>query len=362
MWSIFFALPNISVKYQIGNDWLAIVPHDDDRITQAMSKDPYTKALVNKFTDQFGRKVYPSFLIFSDNIPDRLRDIEALIGFRNTFALSVIIKGHEHSLTSTFVAYPLYSDYFDFYPIAVTKDNDGFLTQSPSVLGYDDEYNKFAGQTSPSLAGMRSVSVGLDDQLFKLLIRIWERRFLKGRINEWSTRSLFRSLEMAYHASTMPYKNHSTIYDYGSSVSLWVSAFEILSHPRRGNASLSSVLNLLGSYDWNNNVLKRKVYTVRYHGKNHKVTLTEKLYKELYDTRNDFLHGNPVKANRLFPFKNKNLPALIKFAPLLYKVALLCFLDKFKSKHRSKKANLKELTSKIFGERGLSDALLKAKQ
>ncbi|MEW6068741.1 MAG: hypothetical protein AB1610_10685 [Nitrospirota bacterium] len=132
MWSIFFVLPNISVKDQIGNDYLGIVPHNDNRITQA--KDPYTKALVNNFTDQFGREVHPSFLIFSDNISDRLRDIESFVGFRNSFALSVIIKGHEHSLTITFVAYPLYSDYFDFYPITVTKGNDGFIT---SVLSHN---------------------------------------------------------------------------------------------------------------------------------------------------------------------------------------------------------------------------------
>ncbi|MEW6066789.1 MAG: hypothetical protein AB1610_00615 [Nitrospirota bacterium] len=173
---------------------------------------------------------------------------------------------------------------------------------------------------------------------------------------------MFRSLEMAYQASTMPFKNHSTIYDVGSSVSLWVSAFEILSHPQKGKASLSSVLKLLGGYDWNDKILKRKTYIVKYGGKSYKVSLAEKLYKELYDTRNDFLHGNPVTDKRLYPFKNKNLPLLIRFAPILYKIALLYFLDKFKSKRRSKKAKLEELTAKIFNERNLSDALLKAKQ
>ena len=362
MWSIFFALPNIRVQDPVGNDWLAIVPHDDNRIKKAVATGPYTKALVKKFKDQFGRKTYPSFLIFADNIPDRLRNIEALVGFRNSFALSVIIKGHEHSLTSTFVAYPLYSDYFDFYPITVTKDNDGFVTSSPSVLGYDDEHEKFAGQTSPSLAGMSSVSVGLDDRLLKELLRIWERRFLKGRTGEWSTRSLFRSLEMAYRASAMPFQNHASIYDYGSSASLWVSAFEILSHPRTSNANLLTVIDLLGKYNCNEKLIKRNNYKIRHRGNEYRINLPQKLYKELYDTRNSFLHGNPVKQSRLYPFKNTKSTSITRFAPVIYKVALLAFLDKFKSKPRSRKAKLEELTTKIFSERDLSEALLKTKK
>lgn len=360
MWSIFFVLPNISVQGPIGNEWLSIVPHDDSRISGTITTNSFARALVENFEDQFGRKVFPSLLILNNDAPGHIRDVEAIVGFRNAFALSTIIMGHEHSLTSTFVAYPLYSDYFDFYPITISRHNDGFITSSPSILGFDDEDQNFKGQTSPSLAGLGSVSVRQDDGLFNLLERVWKRRFISRRTNEWSTIALFRSLEMAYQASTLPFKNHSTIYDYGSSASLWVSAFEILSHPRQGKADLLSVLNLLGTYVWDKKVIKRKSYKVNYRGHDRHINLVQKLYKELYDTRNDFLHGNPVRPSRLYPFKNKKANPITRFAPLIYKVALLSVLNQVKSK-REKADWQKEYISKLITERRFSEAILMAK-
>jgi len=361
MWSIFFVLPNISVQEPIGNKWISIVPNDDSRISGTISTNPFARAFVENFEDQFGRKVYPSLLILENDAPDHIKDVEAIVGFRNAVALSTIIMGHEHSLTSTFVAYPLYSDYFDFYPITISRHNDGFITSSPSVLGFDDEDKIFRGQTSPSLAGLGSVAARQDDILFKLLKQVWKRRFIRRRTTEWSTRALFRSLEMAYQATTLPFKNHSTIYDYGSSASLWVSAFEILSHPRQGKADLFSVLNLLGSYIWENKLFKRKSYNVKYRGHDHRVNLVQKLYKELYDTRNDFLHGNPVRPSRLYPFKNKKADPITRFAPIIYKVALLSFLKQFRS--RNQKADWqKEYISKLMNEQKLCEAILTAKK
>ena len=360
MWVIIFVLPDLNLKESIGNENIAIVPHDDPRIIEITKNSSYAKALVGNFKDQFGRKASPSLLIISDKAPDHLRDIDAIVGFRNIVALFNIIKGHEHSLTSTFVAFPLYSDYFDFYPITITKDDDGFLTQSPSLLGYDDERKKFTGQTSPGLAGPGHVRAETGGDLFDQLHKVWERRYLRKRYSEWSTRVLFRSLEMAYQATTMPFKNHSTIYDYGASASLWVSAFEILSHPQKGSANLLTVLGLMGKYDWLHKDLRRRSYVANYRGKKMQVNLSQKLYKELYDTRNAFLHGNPVKANRLKPFGKKNAQIITRFAPLLYKVALLNYLTQFKDK-RIKPNWQKEYIQRSFNERNLSEGLLKAK-
>jgi hypothetical protein len=184
MWIIIFALPDLILKESIGNDFIAIVPHDDSRIIEITKKSIYAKALVENFKDQFGREAYPSLIIISENSPEHLRDIDSIIGFRNIVALSTIIRGHEHRFTSSSVAFPLYSDYFDFYPITITKNDDGFLTQSPSILGYfgyDDERRKFSGQTSPSLAGRGHVraepTIGLFDQMHK----VWQRRYLNKR-------------------------------------------------------------------------------------------------------------------------------------------------------------------------------------
>ena len=119
MWILLFALPDLNLSESIGNENIAIVPHDDSRVVEITNQSSYAKALVENFEDQFGRKNYPSLLIISDTAPQHLRDIDAIVGFRNIVALATIIKGHAHSLTSTFVAFPLYSDFFDFYPITI---------------------------------------------------------------------------------------------------------------------------------------------------------------------------------------------------------------------------------------------------
>ena len=359
MWIIFFVLPEIQVKQAIGNDLILIAPFDDPRVKECVSNSPYAKALAENFKDQFGRSITPSFLIAVDAIPNCIRDIEAIVGFRNAFALSVIARGHEHSLSNKFVAYPLYSDYFQLYPITIGKDNDCFLTHSPALHGFDDEYEKFAGQTNPSLAGQCGMSTDNDTSLFNLILRAWERRFLKGKTSDWSTTALFRSLEMAYRASAMPFANHATVNDYGTSASLWVSALEILSHPRKGKADLLTVMNLLGQFQWNDRSVKRRLYKVRHRQQEHRVNLPQRLYKELYDTRNEFLHGNPISTNRLNPFRRKGKPGITRFAPLLYKVALLCYLDKYKGKRKENDWR-KQYITELSQEESLSEAILKA--
>jgi len=359
-WKIIFLLPNLSLDKSIGNDNIAIVPANDPRLEKIVSTNKLARSLVENFEDQFGRKMHPAVLMIRAKAPEFLILNETIVGFRNIFALSCIIKGHEHSMKSSFVAYPVYSDHFDFYPISLSEDNDGFITSSPSIFGFDDDSQCFKGQTSPALINPASINATPDENLFQLLENAWERCFLNGNFGEWRTTTLFRSLEMAYQASSMPFKNHSTIYDHGSSVSLWVSALEILSHPRKGKADLCSVLNLLDIFEWKDIKIKKRAYKICFHNREYKVNLVQKLYKELYDTRNDFLHGNPVSQNRLYPFRKKGRHTIIRYAPLIYKVALLSFLKQHNL--RLKRANWqKEYISNLINERSLSEAFLKLK-
>ena len=57
------------------------------------------------------------------------------------------------------------------------------------------------------------------------------------------------------------------------------------------------------------------------------MTLPQKLYYQIYSARNGFLHGNPVRFKDLFPFCIEGRYPLTLYAPLLYKVALKCFLN-----------------------------------
>jgi hypothetical protein len=359
-WEIIFLIPNIGLREPFWNDRIAVAAYDDPRVVEIVASSKWARYLVTNFEDQFRRRLQPAVLLLRKDVSAKLREIDAIVAFRNIFAISSIIKGHEHSLKARFVAYPLYSDYFDFYPISISRKNDGFITRSPAIRGFDDEGRKFRGQTSPGLANPGHINADPDRQLFSLLEKAWKRRFVSGRRSEWQTTTLFRSLEMAYQATTMPFKNYSTIYDFGSSASLWVSAFEILSHPKTGKTDLRTVLNLLGEYKWRDRKLKSRAYKLEHRGQKIRVNLVQKLYKEMYDARNDFLHGNPVKPSRLYPFKNSKGHPITRFAPLLYKVGLLCFLKQFNPKS-SRRAWKKDYISKWINERGLSEAILKSR-
>ena len=360
-WEIIFLLPNLELSEPIGNDQIAIVPSNDQRVVDIVATSLAAKSLVENFQDQFGKRANPAVLLIRKNAPSYTNDIAAIVCFRNIFAISIIIKGHEHRLASTFVAYPLYSDFFDFYPITISQNNDGFLIDTPSVRisGYKPD-DFMGGQTSPGLA-ISAIGSCSEHDLFSLLEKVWIRRFIGKRLGEWKTTMLFRSLEMAYQATTMPFKNHSTIDDFGTSASLWVSAFEVSSHPRKGKADLPSVLNLLGKYDWADERLRRKVYKVEHRRVTHKVNLVQMLYKQLYDTRKDFLHGNPVTPTRLHPFRNKKVHVITSFAPLIYKVALLCFLDQIKDRPQQL-GKQNGYMMKLFHDDRLSEAILRSKR
>ncbi len=69
MWSIFFVLPNLSLREPVGNRNIAIVPHDDSCVIEITSSEPLAKSLVEGFENQFRRKAHPSLLISNRKIP-----------------------------------------------------------------------------------------------------------------------------------------------------------------------------------------------------------------------------------------------------------------------------------------------------
>ncbi len=327
MWRIIFIIPNIDLGKSIENEYIGIVPHNDERVIEITENNPSLKSLVNGFEDQFKNKICPTILIVNDDAHEFVLESDVIVGFRNIFAIATIIRNHIFYLDVGGGNYIKYSDYFDFYPISPVKTKNGYIINTPAetVHVFDSE-KYFRGQSRPGLPIALQSRCEPDQDLFELLEKMWRERYIKRKF-DWETSTLFRSLEMAYQATTMPIKNYSGIYDFGVSVSMWVSAFEILSHPLNKNASLETVIDLLGKYNWYNKEIKRKQYYLRYR-KKPKINLVQKLYNELYNARNDFLHGNDVSQQRLFPFKNTNLCPLNAFAPLLYKVALHSYLEK----------------------------------
>jgi hypothetical protein len=127
----------------------------------------------------------------------------------------------------------------------------------------------------------------------------------------------------------------TTIFDLGRNVSLWVSAFEILSHPRVRNAGLSTVYPLLEAVTYCNRNVGHRRYTAyvpegqkrknkKQNVKKPRRSLACWIYGELYQARNNFLHGNRVSKKTLSPKGTKD--GLFWLAPSLYRLALTGFL------------------------------------
>jgi hypothetical protein len=333
-WEFRFLLHNLSLKKGFESEFMAIVPHDDPRLVRIISKVPAVEPLVRNFTDKFGIRTHPSALIVRRDAPVRVRSEEACVCFRNILALCCVIRcciihGYQRLVDAPPNLFcPLYADYFDFYPTGLTADESFLRTLSPALDGADKP-DQFRGQISPGLFNPGHLEFVPDGMLLPPLLQVWIKEFARAKSSGWRTRVLFRSLEMAYQASSMPTKNRSTIYDFGAHVGLWVSAFEVLVRPwgKRQRADIEKVTSLLGKASWQNRRLRGHAYVMLLQGnKKVRVNLIQKLYRNLYDARNAFMHGNPVALSRLFAFRNNRRPLLAQIAPLIYKVALGCFL------------------------------------
>lgn len=157
-----------------------------------------------------------------------------------------------------------------------------------------------------------------------LLMSRWRRHY--GRQSkQWPNTALFRSLNMAVAASKIPATVDVTLFDLGRTVGLWVSAFEILAHPGVGKSGLMRVYDLLEKAPWHDKGLKKCGY-LAYNLSKPPVRrpMPSWLYGEIYRARNDFVHGNPIRRNRLHVKRSGR--SLFQYSPMLYRMALAAFL------------------------------------
>lgn len=250
---------------------------------------------------------------------------EAIISFRNIVSISIMLRGWAEVRPGSFPISPLFSNTFDFYPIILGK-NGGFFYSTPAVNDYHPKNASLIGMPNNYVPIKYFVTM-YDKAICDALITIWYQRFIKPGRNSFNSRQIFRSIEVAYHALSVPIKNQTTIFDLGVTFILWVSAFEILLHPKKGDVGPKKVITDLGTVHWGNKELNAKRYVVKIMKK--RVNLCQKLYNEIYMNRNDFIHGNKISSRKLHAFGNKNLQHLWVFAPIIYRTALILYLDKY---------------------------------
>lgn len=369
-WEPMYVVPNITVDEPIEGGPISIVSPNDERLFHSLQQQPERSDFFGAFRNQFGRKVIPSVLIINtEQIPLPV-DVALLAGFRDLLVASIIPLGwafvNETGENSR--RRMLYSDNLSFYPFVCLADTDDLrLVGSRTPASNEvDEISKFLGQTTPGIPSITLDGFSIDRFLYESLLYEWHERYVRKR-SGFKLTKLFRSLNMANVAARMPGGREAQFYDYGRNIALWISAFEILAHPGgREKSGVRAVEKLFDQVDWPSNKLRFRQYAPHWppHSKKKnghgKIILAKALYHRLYNCRNAFLHGNPVKQGDL-KVPGKGLP-LHQAAPLLYRMALSGYLQ-MKSSHplpgpHNTQPEIEALTRGWFWQRQIECGLL----
>jgi hypothetical protein len=323
-WVPVFTLPNVFVKDPIEVEYVALVSPDDPRCRQIGKTNKNFLKFLCSFTDAFKRKVIPSVVIMRDDAPRWVMSMETIGGFRDAVSISAVVHNRTNSILYNNARSNQYSSFFEFYAWNLSKDFNLLVTDNPTLMGMDT-MDDFKGQSTAGLPTSRWEGLDTDETLLKALLGEWPRRFSQSPAT-WRSRALFRSLNMAHAAAQIPALVDLTAQSLGRSVALWVSAFEILTHPKYGDAGLKEVYRVLENVDWRTESCKELVHDcyLGRRGKSRRGNLACWIYGELNHARNDYLHGNELSEDRLVvKASGRNL---FGFAPSLYRLLLTGYL------------------------------------
>jgi hypothetical protein len=322
-WIPMFTLPNITLTQPIETDGVALVSTADPRLAEISLAHPAFQIYVDGFKTEFGRSLAPSFVLVHKDAAPAFRGVEALAAFRDSVSMSVIPLSWAKSLRfGPGNAGIHYSNWFSIYPWMLDKNYEHLLSMTMATTAMD-EVGRLRPQSSPGISARHLDHHDVDRVLLDELLIRWQRCY-RAEIPEHADVALFRSLNMANSAALMPAGVEATMYDIGRSVSLWVSAFEILS-PAKSSAFFNVYANLK-TVEYGLTAVNTPIYET--HG--FKTTQTKDIlpcwiYGELYKARNDFLHGNRISAERLTVRPSQR--SLFVYTAPLYRLALTGFLN-----------------------------------
>jgi hypothetical protein len=319
-WEPIVVLPNLDMRGKIECEYAAIVALSDDRVCKLRDAHPEGTLFLSKFFNQFREQVSPSLLLMRSDAPGSYRTPEAITAFRDIISLSVAPHARAARLRYNRANALAFTNTFQFYPWMLTATYEGISLQSPNHRDVN-LLDNFEGQSFPEQPQASVMEPDVDFPLAKRLLERWTMRFSQDPA-EWKDRALFRSLNMANEAASVPANTAMTFYDVGRSLALWVSAYEIwrTREATAGPVSQPSLLSLR-KVKWRSNKLSEKVRTID--GKPpQQVQLAAWICKRVYDLRNDFLHGNDVDGRDLFLSGN----TMIDYAACLYRPELTGFL------------------------------------
>jgi len=317
-------IASLDIKKCIETSELAIIGTQDPRYQQLKKASTNQNKFINSFKTPFGVKILPSIIIRDSSLPKV--QLDYLCSFRTSIAVSSVI----YSLVTSFRLQRQFgiptTEVFDFYPISLTQDKKNLFYQTASNKGINSLDN-FKGQSNPVYIDAQNLDFEYDTELLKSLLAILSKQG-KKREDKIFKSKLFRSIQMANFAMRVPFFNFFNKVDLGTSLSLWVGAFETLAHPLNGAVEFNHVSDILKSVPWLKSSLKvkanRPIYSLKAKPKkNDKTTLPVQIFGRLFNTRNMYLHGNPLPKNG-FEFKTcKNWNPLFYQIPALYRSVVL---------------------------------------
>jgi hypothetical protein len=326
-WVPLFVLPNLLVKEPVEVEYVALAPPSDPRCAEIAKTNTNFYPFLNSFTDAFQRQVIPAVLIARADAPSWVMSMDAIAGFRDAISISAVVHNRTNTILYGHARTNQYSTFFDFYAWVFSKDFNLLTTHNPALAGLD-EFKDFKGQSTPGIPTSRWDGLEYDETLLKTLLGEWPRRF-SNPSPAWRSLALFRSLNMAHAAAQLPGYVDLTAQSLGRSVALWISAFEILTHPKNGDAGLKEVYRVFDSVDWRTEACKELIYEC-YEGRGKRKAHMPKrnlacwLYGELYHARNDYLHGNQIADDRLVMKSTGR--SLFVYTQSLYRLLLTGFL------------------------------------
>ncbi len=334
-WQLGFVLPNFQVPLTVTDlaGFMALASYRDVRVTNIRQNQRGADKFLDGFRDVYDARQQPGAVIWRNDICQDRVSLKTFVDFRNIVALAAILLGWAglDSRQPVTPSNPLWSDAFDFHPGRLNSEGS-IEIYNPAQNVFSHPQTPFVGMPSPHIPVYRD-SFMLDWPLLAKLLQSWDRVYIRSdnEVNTKQYEPLFRSLEMAYRALSVPIHNEGTIYDFGTSLALWVSALEILSHPdptdTKKKVNLWHVCAVLARAQWYDDRLKKQRFNITYNKQQHQVTFIEYLYSLIYHARNTFLHGNLV-SHTDWQFAQGDVTTPIgNLAPLIYRTALMSYLS-----------------------------------
>lgn len=139
---------------------------------------------------------------------------------------------------------------------------------------------------------------------------------------------LIRSLEAAYEALSVGFKNYSSLTEVGLDTVHWTTAIEVLASPPDRDVQKWDCTRLIAhAHGFHDAELRHRKYWVKgKKGRRHTMTLAQKIFLHLYGARSKFVHGDKVSTRLLLPFGD-DAPPLLSLASTIYRIALMAYLD-----------------------------------